>query len=150
MTFVAYSVGAYVVESALKKLHEAGDKGKNIVERVVFISAPLSTSEETWNPMREVVSGRIVKRPLARGLDLNVLLPNKECGHHAGSRGLQPVEHNDVENYEMPLKHARIPDKISEILARRPERVNSLLYATSNILTSTGLGILLTSSSSFG
>ena len=34
-----------------------------------------------------------------------------------GLAGLQPVEHNDVENYEMPLKHARIPDKISEILA---------------------------------
>lgn len=117
VTFVAYSVGAYVVESALKKLHEAGDKGKNIVERVVFISAPLSTSEETWNPMREVVSGRIVNVHSHEDWILMFFYRIKSVDTTLGLAGLQPVEHNDVENYEMPLKHARIPDKISEILA---------------------------------
>jgi len=117
VTFVAYSVGAYVVESALKKLYEAGDKGKNIVERVVFISAPLSTSEETWTPMREVVSGRIVNVHSPEDWILMFFYRLKSVDTTLGLAGLQPVGHNDVENYEMPLKHARIPDKISEILA---------------------------------
>ena len=87
------------------------------MDRVVFISAPLSTSEETWNPMREVVSGRIVNVHSHEDWILMFFYRIKSVDTTLGLAGLQPVEHNDVENYEMPLKHARIPDKISEILA---------------------------------
>ena len=116
VTFVTYSSGAFVVQSALMKLHAAGEKGKNIVERVVFISAPMSTSNKVWEPMREVVSGRLVNVYVPDDWMLLFFYRLKSVDTTLGLAGLQRVDRDDVENFEMSFKHANIPDEMSRIL----------------------------------
>lgn len=116
VTFVTYSSGAFVVQSALMKLHAAGEKGKKIVERVVFISAPMSTSNKVWEPMREVVSGRLVNVYVPDDWMLLFFYRLKSVDTTLGLAGLQRVDRDDVENFEMSFKHANIPDEMSRIL----------------------------------
>ena len=116
VTLVSYSMGAYVVQSALQKLYDAGDKGRNIVERVVFISAPLSCSERIWQPMREVVSGRLINVHCSNDWILMFLYRLKAIDPTTALAGLSPVHGAEVENFEMSIKHASLPDHIAYIL----------------------------------
>ena len=118
VTLVAYSAGAYVVQSTLMKLHEAGDKGQDIVDSVVLISAPLSNSRETWAPMREVVSGRFINVYVPDDWMLMFFYKLQSVDTTLGLAGLQPVAHEHIENVALPgLKHAKIPDNMADILA---------------------------------
>jgi hypothetical protein len=116
VTFVTYSSGAFVVQSALMKLHAAGEKGRNIVERVVFVSAPISTSDKVWEPMREVVSGRLVNVYVPDDWMLMFFYRLKSVDATLGLAGLQRIDRDDVENFEMSYRHANIPDEMSRIL----------------------------------
>lgn len=117
VTFVGYSAGAYVVQSCLLKLHAAGERGRNIVDRVVFISAPISTSNKVWGPMRDVVSGRLVN--VHCHLDWILLLMYKFNMLDPMTRlaGLSDVKRDDVENFNIKFRHAHLPDEISRILS---------------------------------
>ena len=118
VTFVAYSAGAYVVQACLQKLHEAGERGKNIVDRAVFVSAPISTSKETWEPMREVVSGRLVNVHchtdwiLLLMYKFNMLDPMTRLAGLSIVKRVKGVENHNVSN----LRHAHLPDEISRVL----------------------------------
>lgn len=117
VTLVAYSAGAYVVQSTLMKLHAAGPEGMNIIDSVVLISAPLSNSAETWAPMREVVSGRLVNVYSPDDWMLMFFYRLKSVDTTLGLAGLQPVARDDVHNVMVPsLKHVLIPDEMSTIL----------------------------------
>ena len=117
VTLVAYSAGAYVVQSTLMKLHAAGPAGMDIIDSVVLISAPLSNSAETWAPMREVVSGRLVNVYSPDDWMLMFFYRLKSVDTTLGLAGLQPVARDDVHNIKVPmLKHTLIPDEMSTIL----------------------------------
>ena len=118
VTFVAYSAGAYVVQSCLQKLYEAGDRGKNIVDRAIFISAPISTSKDVWQPMREVVSGRLVNVHCHTDWILllmwrfNMLDPMTRLAGLSIVKRVPSVENWNIKN----LRHAHLPDEISRVL----------------------------------
>jgi hypothetical protein len=118
VTFVAYSAGAYVVQSCLQKLYEAGDRGKNIVDRAIFISAPISTSKDVWQPMREVVSGRLVNVHCHTDWILLLMWRFNMLDPMTRLAGLSIVKRvPSVENYNIKnLRHAHLPDEISRVL----------------------------------
>lgn len=116
VTLVSYSVGAYVVQSTLAHLHAAGAKGKNIVERVVFVSAPISASSSVWEPMREVVSGRLINVHCPDDWILMYLYRLKSIDPTSTLAGLSPVKRDDVENFNISFKHANLPDEMARIL----------------------------------
>jgi len=118
VTFVSYSTGAYVVQNALQKLYDAGEKGRNIVESVVFVSAPLSCSERVWQPMREVVSGRLINVYCPNDWILFFLYRLKAIDPSTALAGLCPVCGVDVENFEIAIKHASLPDRMAYILKK--------------------------------
>ena len=116
VTLVSYSVGAYVVQSTLAHLHAAGAKGKNIVERVVFVSAPISASASVWECMREVVSGRLINVHCPDDWILMYLYRLKSIDPTSTLAGLSPVKRDDVENFNISFKHANLPDEMARIL----------------------------------
>ena len=116
VTLVSYSVGAYVVQSTLAHLRAAGAKGKNIVERVVFVSAPISASSSVWEPMREVVSGRLINVHCPDDWILMYLYRLKSIDPTSTLAGLSPVKRDDVENFNISFKHANLPDEMARIL----------------------------------
>lgn len=116
VTLVSYSVGAYVVQSTLAHLRAAGAKGKNIVERVVFVSAPISASSSVWEPMREVVSGRLINVHCPDDWILMYLYRLKSIDPTSTLAGLSQVKRDDVENFNISFKHANLPDEMARIL----------------------------------
>jgi hypothetical protein len=118
VTFVAYSAGAYVVQACLQKLYEAGERGKNIVDRAIFVSAPISTSKETWGPMREVVSGRLVNVHCHTDWILLLMYKFNMLDPMTRLAGLSIVKRvKGVENYNVSnLRHAHLPDEMARVL----------------------------------
>lgn len=118
VTFVAYSAGAYVVQACLQKLYEAGERGKNIVDRAIFVSAPISTAKETWAPMREVVSGRLVNVHCHTDWILLLMYKFNMLDPMTRLAGLSIVKRvKGVENYNVSnLRHAHLPDEIARVL----------------------------------
>ena len=106
------------MQACLQKLHEAGERGKNIVDRAVFVSAPISTSKETWEPMREVVSGRLVNVHCHTDWILLLMYKFNMLDPMTRLAGLSIVKRvKGVENYNVSnLRHAHLPDEISRVL----------------------------------
>ena len=106
------------MQACLQKLHEAGERGKNIVDHAVFVSAPISTSKETWEPMREVVSGRLVNAHCHTDWILLLMYKFNMLDPMTRLAGLSIVKRvKGVENYNVSnLRHAHLPDEISRVL----------------------------------
>ncbi|CAN6308315.1 unnamed protein product [Urochloa humidicola] len=59
VTLIGFSLGARVVFKCLQELALSSDN-EGLVERVVFLGAPVSVKGERWEPARKMVAGRFV------------------------------------------------------------------------------------------
>nr|KYP44843.1 Transmembrane and coiled-coil domain-containing protein 4 [Cajanus cajan] len=94
---VGFSLGARVIFKCLQFL--ADSNGAGIVERVVFLGAPIPIKGENWEAARKMVAGRFVNvystNDWTLGITFRASLLSK------GLAGIQPVEIPGVENVDV-------------------------------------------------
>jgi len=98
VTLVGYSLGAKVVFACLKKLAERRAFG--LVESVVLIGTPASSTSAEWRVVRSVVSGRVVNVYSTKDYILAFLYRSQSI--QLGVAGLQAIENvKGVENVDV-------------------------------------------------
>ena len=96
VTLVAHSMGARAAFSALLELCRFGARG--IIQDVVLLGAPVSTTEERWRMARRVVAGRLVNGYSRKDWLLGTLyLP----GLVRPPAGLAPIQVDCIENISL-------------------------------------------------
>lgn len=98
VTLVGYSLGAKVIFACLKKLAERRAFG--LVESVVLIGTPASSTSADWRAIRSVVSGRVVNVYSTKDYILAFLYRSQSI--QLGVAGLQAIENvKGVENVDV-------------------------------------------------
>ncbi|XP_033107674.1 transmembrane and coiled-coil domain-containing protein 4-like isoform X2 [Anneissia japonica] len=138
VTLIGFSMGARVIFSALQEL--AVRKGsEGIVEDVVLLGAPITSSVKAWQPLERVVSGRIING-YCRGDWLLQFVYRTASVQVTNIAGLGPVNWDNklVENIDLTDivgGHLDYSEKIDEILKHiglktRPRSTSPLLRET--------------------
>ncbi|KAL2346275.1 hypothetical protein Fmac_000275 [Flemingia macrophylla] len=94
VTLVGFSLGARVIYKCLQ--HLAENEGAGIVERVVFLGAPIPIKDENWEAARKMVAGRFVNVYSTNDWTLGVTFRASLLSQ--GLAGIQPVDIPGVEN----------------------------------------------------
>ncbi|XP_071943959.1 uncharacterized protein [Antedon mediterranea] len=120
VTLIGFSMGARVIFSALQELSiRKGSEG--IVENVVLLGAPITSSVKSWQPLEKVVSGRIING-YCRGDWLLQFVYRTASVQVTNIAGLGPVnwDNRRMENIDLTDivgGHLDYSEKIDEILA---------------------------------
>ncbi|KAG5030581.1 hypothetical protein AAZX31_06G025000 [Glycine max] len=99
VTLVGFSLGARVIFKCLQCLSESKGDNAGIVERVVFLGAPISIGEENWEAARKMVAGRFVNAYSSNDWTLGITFRASLLSH--GLAGIQPVDVPGVENVDV-------------------------------------------------
>ena len=114
VTLVAHSMGGRAAFSVLLELCRCGARG--IVQDVVLLGAPVSTTEERWRMARRAVAGRLINGYSRKDWLLSTLyLP----GVVRSPAGLAPIEVEGIENISLGSivsGHFEYMERIDEIM----------------------------------
>jgi hypothetical protein len=118
VTLVGHSMGARVIFHCLLKLHAMGEF--HVVDDVVLLGTPVTTSKAEWEKVRAVASGRVVNAYWGKDWVLAFLYRYLEWGISVA--GLSQVEVDGVENINLKglglQGHHDYPNHIGNILAK--------------------------------
>ncbi|XP_027356983.1 transmembrane and coiled-coil domain-containing protein 4-like [Abrus precatorius] len=99
VTLVGFSLGARVIFKCLQCLAESGGDNAGLVERVVFLGAPIPIGDENWEAARKMVAGRFVNAYSTTDWTLGVTFRASLLSH--GLAGIQPVDLPGIENVDV-------------------------------------------------
>ncbi|XP_061350894.1 uncharacterized protein LOC133295968 [Gastrolobium bilobum] len=99
VTLVGFSLGARVIFKCLQCLAESKGDNAGLVERVVFLGAPISIRDENWEAARKMVAGRFVNAYSANDWTLGITFRASLLSQ--GLAGIQPVDLPGIENVDV-------------------------------------------------
>ncbi|KAJ0026296.1 hypothetical protein Pint_09061 [Pistacia integerrima] len=114
VTLIGFSLGARVIFKCLQCLAETGENA-GLVERVVFLGAPISIEDENWEDARKMVAGRFVNAYSTTDWTLGIVFRARHSNGYAsfsdncilsillskGLAGIQPVDISGIENVDV-------------------------------------------------
>ncbi|XP_031269065.1 transmembrane and coiled-coil domain-containing protein 4-like [Pistacia vera] len=98
VTLIGFSLGARVIFKCLQCLAETGENA-GLVERVVFLGAPISIEDENWEDARKMVAGRFVNAYSTTDWTLGIVFRASLLSK--GLAGIQPVDISGIENVDV-------------------------------------------------
>ncbi|KAK8964890.1 hypothetical protein KSP40_PGU016320 [Platanthera guangdongensis] len=98
VTLIGFSLGARVIFKCLEHLAKSGDNG-GLVERVVFLGAPISLRGEQWESARKMVAGRFINVYSTNDWMLGVVFRASLLSQ--GLAGIQAIDIPGIENVDV-------------------------------------------------
>lgn len=98
VTLIGFSLGARVIFRCLEELSKK-EESASIVERVVFLGAPISLETERWKTARKMVAGRFVNFYSMNDWILGIVFRSSLLTQ--GLAGIQPVNIPGIENVDV-------------------------------------------------
>ncbi|KAJ1421679.1 hypothetical protein SESBI_13634 [Sesbania bispinosa] len=99
VTLVGFSLGARVIFKCLQFLANSKEDNAGLVERVVFLGAPISIGDENWEIARKMVGGRFVNAYSTNDWTLGITFRASLLSQ--GLAGIQPVDLPGIENVDV-------------------------------------------------
>ncbi|KAK7351736.1 hypothetical protein VNO77_11397 [Canavalia gladiata] len=100
VTLVGFSLGARVIFKCLRCLAESEGDNAGLVERVVFLGAPIPIRDENWEAARKMVAGRFVNAYTTNDWTLGITFRANLLSQ--GLAGIQPVDNiPGIENVDV-------------------------------------------------
>lgn len=98
VTLIGFSLGARTIFRCLEELSKK-EESASIVERVVFLGAPISLETERWQTARKMVAGRFINLYSTNDWILGIVYRSSLLTQ--GLAGIQPVDIPGIENVDV-------------------------------------------------